>query len=181
MEARPTLYVMVGLPGAGKTTRAREIESQIRALRLTPDEWMIPLFGDLQPTGKRDILEGRLVWLALRALTLGVSVVLDFGAWGKDERSALRSLSLSAGADCELIYMDVADEELHRRIAGRSGTQPGPTYAITPEDLDRYKTQIQVPDHDELIGTNLDAPTGGHETWESWAAERWPTSMSSER
>jgi hypothetical protein len=37
------------------------------ALRLTPDEWMIPLFGQDQPEGKRNVLEGRLIWLALSA------------------------------------------------------------------------------------------------------------------
>ncbi len=42
----PTLFVMVGLPASGKTTRAKEIEETWQALRLTPDEWMIPLFGE---------------------------------------------------------------------------------------------------------------------------------------
>jgi predicted kinase len=45
MDIRPTLYVMVGLPGAGKTTYARHLEAEKQVLRLTPDEWMIPLFG----------------------------------------------------------------------------------------------------------------------------------------
>jgi predicted kinase len=54
----PVLYHITGLPGAGKTTRAKELEQQNRALRLTPDEWMIPLFGDSEARGKRDVLEG---------------------------------------------------------------------------------------------------------------------------
>ncbi|MFL6043878.1 MAG: AAA family ATPase [Propionibacteriaceae bacterium] len=37
---------MVGLPAAGKTTRAKELAVAHQALRLTPDHWMIPLFGD---------------------------------------------------------------------------------------------------------------------------------------
>ncbi len=37
---------MVGLPAAGKTTRAKEIEEARHALRLTPDEWMILFFGE---------------------------------------------------------------------------------------------------------------------------------------
>jgi predicted kinase len=41
-----TLLLTVGLPGAGKTTRARQLATEFNALRLTPDEWMIPLFGD---------------------------------------------------------------------------------------------------------------------------------------
>ena len=51
-----TMLLMVGLPGAGKTTRAKELAAAHRALRLTPDEWMIPLFGESNPDGKRDVL-----------------------------------------------------------------------------------------------------------------------------
>ena len=65
---------MVGLPGAGKTTQAREVAAAYRALRLTPDHWMIPLFGDSMADGKRFALEGRLIPVALQALRLGTSV-----------------------------------------------------------------------------------------------------------
>jgi predicted kinase len=77
---------MVGLPAAGKTTLAKELAAAHRALRLTPDHWMIPLFGNPPPDdgmlGKRFVLEGRLISVALQALRLGTSVVLDFGLWG---------------------------------------------------------------------------------------------------
>ena len=99
--------------------RAKEIETDCHALRLTPDEWMVPLFADRAPRpfgpsladGKRDVLEGRLVWLALRALQLGTNVVLDFGVWAKEERSALHHLALSARARFGLVYMQVDDDE----------------------------------------------------------------------
>jgi predicted kinase len=90
-----TLFLIVGLPGAGKTTRARELAAEHRALRLTPDEWMIPLFGEPDADGKRDVLEGRLIQVALEVLRLGTSAVLDFGFWSRDERSALRWLASS--------------------------------------------------------------------------------------
>lgn len=93
-----TLFLIVGLPGAGKTTRAKELAAADRALRLTPDEWMLPLFGEPEADGKRDVLEGRLICTAMQALRLGTSVVLDFGFWAWDERSALRRLARSAGA-----------------------------------------------------------------------------------
>lgn len=35
-RSRPTMYVMVGLPASGKTTRARQLEKDCQALRLTP-------------------------------------------------------------------------------------------------------------------------------------------------
>src|SRR5674476_1311039 len=84
------VYLIVGLPGAGKTTHAMELEISASALRLTPDEWQIVLFGDQNPPDKRDIVEGKLVQLGMRAAGLGINVVFDFGLWGKDERSALR-------------------------------------------------------------------------------------------
>ena len=51
---------------------------------------------------------GRLLINAgLCALAVNTSVVLDFGFWGRDERSALRSLGASVGAAVEVVYMPV--------------------------------------------------------------------------
>ena len=83
-----TIYLIVGLPGAGKTARAKELETSESALRLTPDEWQIAIFGGENPPDKRDLVEGKLVQLGMRAAQLGINVVFDFGLWGTDERSA---------------------------------------------------------------------------------------------
>ena len=40
-----TLHLMVGLPCSGKTTLAKKLEQERSALRLTPDEWQVLLFG----------------------------------------------------------------------------------------------------------------------------------------
>lgn len=176
-SGRPTLYVMVGLPGAGKTVRARQLEAEHGALRLTPDEWMIPLFGDSDADGKRDVLEGRFVWLALHALRLGVNVVLDFGVWSKDERSALRSLAADAGAECALVYLPVDPDEQWRRVSARLTSTPESTFEIGPDDLAEYRAVFCEPDLDELLATRLDQPPAGYSTWAVWAAERWPSSM----
>ena len=53
-DGAPRMFVMVGLPASGKTSQARELASAWNALRLTPDEWMIPLFGHHNADGKRD-------------------------------------------------------------------------------------------------------------------------------
>jgi hypothetical protein len=62
-DRTPTLHLTVGLPGVGKTTLARKIAHEDKAVRFTPDEWMIPLFGtawrEPDADGKRDVLEGR--------------------------------------------------------------------------------------------------------------------------
>ena len=172
----PVLFVMVGLPASGKTTRAKEIEQERRALRLTPDEWMIPLFNDNDANGKRNVLEGRFIWLALCALRQGIDVVLDFGVWAKVERTALRALASEAGASCELIYLEIDDDEQRRRRDSRASQVPDKTFYITDEDLADYRRRFVPPDDGELSGVELDAPPAGYTSWSSWASAWWPTS-----
>jgi hypothetical protein len=106
MKEPAILYLLVGLPGSGKTTKAKQLEVEASALRLTLDEWMIPLFGR-NVQAERDALEGRLIWIALRALELHTNVILDFGFWTKDERSSLRWFARQRGAKnrMKLSYM----------------------------------------------------------------------------
>ena len=70
----PMLFLTVGLPGTGKTTAARRMEVEQRALRLTKDEWVKALYGHENPASAQDVIEGRLVQIGLRALELGVNV-----------------------------------------------------------------------------------------------------------
>ncbi len=170
-----TLFLMVGLPGAGKTTRARELAAAHRALQLTPDEWMIPLFGEPEAGGKRDVLEGRLICVALQALGLGTSVVLDFGFWGRDERSALRWLAGSAGASCQVVYVSVDRDAQLTRIAHRQASAPHQTYPMTEAEVDTWRDHFQVPDAAELDGGEVPGPPAGWPGWPEWAADRWPS------
>lgn len=153
----PVLYLMVGLPGSGKTTRAWVLAAEQPALRMSPDEWMIPLFGDSDAGGKRDVLEGRLIRLALEALAVGTSVVLDFGFWGRDERTALRWLARESGARSEVVYLDVDHISQAARVAARLQENPASTFAMTAAELERWRAQFEPPDAAECSG----GPTSG--------------------
>ncbi|KJS55920.1 kinase [Streptomyces rubellomurinus subsp. indigoferus] len=170
----PELFLMIGLPGAGKTTKARRIAAERRAVRLTPDEWVIPLFG-AEVDGKRDILEGRLLTLGLEALRAGADVVVDFGCWSRDERSAIRALAASAGATCHLVYLPVDHETQSARIAHRWTTTPDQTLPMTEADILRDRAGFEEPDPTELDGRAPDAPPPGWPTWHAWATTRWPS------
>ena len=171
----PTLFLIVGLPGAGKTVRARGLAAERGALLMTPDAWMISLFGQTQPEGKRDLLEGRLIGLAIEALRLRVSVVLDFGLWGRDERSALRWIAASVGAACEVIYLPVDREVQLRRVQGRWERTPEQTFPMTEADLEAWRSRFDVPDADELSNASLPSPPPADGSWFDWAARRWPS------
>src|SRR5215212_5178825 len=117
----PTLFLTVGLPGTGKTTAARRIEAEQGALRLTKDEWMKALYDHDNPASASAVIEGRLIHIGMRALELGVNVVLDFGLWSRDERTALRQAAADIGAAVEIRYFELTPAEqrkrLHRRLA----------------------------------------------------------------
>jgi len=172
---RAIVYLIVGLPGAGKTTRAKELEISAPALRLTPDEWQIMLFGRDNPPDKRDLVEGKLVQLGMRAAELGTNVVFDFGFWGKDERSALRWIASAVGARSHVVYLPVDHEEQRRRVTGRLATTPGQTFPMSEAELQQWRAQFQAPDGEELRGSQIPPVPPGHATWSAWASRRWPS------
>ena len=171
-----TVYLIVGLPGAGKTTRAKELEISVSALRITPDEWQTALFGnqDLLPD-KRDLLEGKLIRLGMRAAELGITVVFDFGLWGRDERSALRWIAGTVGARSQVVYLPITPEEQRTRVTNRFATAPDQTFHMSDVELEQWRTQFQAPAEDELRGSQIPPVPPGHATWSAWASQRWPS------
>ncbi|MCW2811947.1 MAG: hypothetical protein JWP61_2405 [Friedmanniella sp.] len=177
-----TVYLIVGLPGAGKTTRAKELEVSESALRLTPDDWQMAVFDTDGPTrwrskeraDQRDRIEGKLVEVGMRAAELGLDVVLDFGLWSRDERSALRWIAAARGLRAQVVYLPVAFEEQRSRVADRYESQPG-QFHLSEDELRRWHGPFQAPDEEELHGGDIPAVSAGYATWAHWAAERWPS------
>lgn len=176
-KIRPTMHLTVGLPGTGKTTLARGLERTTQALRLTPDEWMAPLFG-LRWAGlgnKRDVLEGRLIWVGHQVLRAGASVILDFGCWSADERYALRAIATLAGADFALHHLDLPEDERRRRATARWQESPDEIFEMTDDDHERFRSAFTPPTDGELAGAAMPPPPEPFESWPAWAADRWPT------
>jgi predicted kinase len=146
----PTLFLLCSLPGSGKTTLARQLEREHPALRLTPDEWMGPLFGTGHDEAKRAIVEA-LQWdVSEKVLALGVSVVLDWGFWSRAERDDFRSRAAALGANAEVRFLDVPRDELSRRLAERNAELPSGTFRVTDAEIDSYTTRFEPPTSDEL-------------------------------
>ncbi|HCB04877.1 MAG TPA: hypothetical protein DEQ43_11640 [Nocardioides bacterium] len=174
----PTLFLTIGLPGTGKTTAARRIEVERGALRLTKDEWVRALYGDQNPPAAQAVIEGRLVEIGLRALELGTDVVIDFGLWGRDERSALRRAAADRGAGVELHYFDLDPAEQRRRLERRQADAPHTTWPMSADELAAWAARIEIPTPGDLDGTEpIDDPPAGFATWDAWRAHRWPPTV----
>ena len=175
MTTRPTLFLTVGLPGTGKTTVARRIEVEERALRLTKDEWVKALYGLANPPSASDAIEGRLIEIGMRALELGINVVIDFGLWGRDERSALRQAAADLGAAVEMRYFELPPAEQRRRLDRRQAEEPHTTWHMSDEELAEWAAIISIPTQGELDGSEpVDDVPAGFATWDEWRKHRWP-------
>ena len=140
------LVIVCGLPGSGKTTLARALERERRAIRLCPDEWMADLAIDLwdeEARGRVEALQWRLAqgWLAL-----GHTVVIEWGTWGRGERDALREGTRALGAAAELRFLDAPLEVLFARVQARAMEDPPMTMAQMRE----YDGLIQRPTSEEM-------------------------------
>ncbi|HEV7902593.1 MAG TPA: ATP-binding protein [Pyrinomonadaceae bacterium] len=149
-----TLILMCGLPGSGKTTRARELELERHALRLTPDEWIARLYGTglTLPTLDwcRDPVETVQWAVAERALGLGVNVILDFGFWSRSERENFRARAAALGARSEVHFLDATRPVLLARLAARNADLPAYTFPVTETQLDMWWNLFEPPTEDEL-------------------------------
>jgi predicted kinase len=149
-----TLHLMVGLPCSGKTTLAQKLESEQSALRLTPDEWQIRLFGqdaeEPEHDARHTLIEIMLWNIASRALALGTNVILDFGFWAREEREDFRLRAKQLGASSEVHFLDVAEDELKRRLALRNSQDSQESFHIPEEMMKPWIAFFQRPTPDEL-------------------------------
>lgn len=123
----------------------------------------------------RDLVEGKLVEIGIRVAQLGTDVVLDFGFWGKDERSALRWIAESVGAQAQVVYLPIDHDEQRRRVIDRFAATPDQTFRMSDAELLTWRAQVQVPDEAELRGDEIPAVPPGYRTWSQWASSRWPS------
>ena len=145
---------MVGLPFLGKTTLARKLEQERSALRLTPDEWQVRLFGQDAKEPEHDtrhsLIEAMLWKIASRALELGTNVILDFGFWAREEREDYRLRAKQLGASSEVHFLDVSEDELLRRLEERNSQPSQGSFYISVEMMKPWIAFFQRPTPDEL-------------------------------
>src|ERR1017187_8681406 len=131
-DAGPRLIMVCGLPGSGKTTLGKALEAKLRAVRFAPDEWMHALSIDVYDEETRAKIE-TLQWkLAQQLLALDLTVIIEWGTWGRSERDTLRLGARVRAAAVELHYARRVPPAKQRRMSS-SRVERLPAASARPE------------------------------------------------
>jgi len=153
------LYLVCGLPGAGKTTRACQIVEGTSALHLCADEWVVSLGISLIDYEFRIRLQDCMLSHAAALLSRGIDVVVEFGSWSEAEREGIRRAAASTGAAAELHFLDAPLEELVRRVRARGGQEAEGLVTVLVSDSSRFER----PSTEEVL--RFDGYVGPDDQW----------------
>jgi predicted kinase len=160
----PTVHLICGPTGAGKTTYAIALAERARAVRFSIDEWMANLFVADRPdppavpwAAERILRCERQIWaIGQQLIARNIDVVLDLGLSRRDHRDHMRAQVAQTRAESKLHYLDVSAETRRARILQR-GKQPASPFSfnITEEMFDAMESWFETPSDDELYSAMI--------------------------
>jgi predicted kinase len=107
---------------------------------------MAALSLDIYDEPRREQIEGLQWKFAQELLARGVSVIIEWGTWGRSERDRLRLDARAIGAAAELHYVTAPVEILYERVSRRGMEDP----PIQLGDIEQWAAKFEEPTADEL-------------------------------
>jgi predicted kinase len=101
---------------------------------------------DLYDEARRERIEALQWQLGQELLALGLTVIIEWGTWGRSERDTLRLGARALGAAVELHYLSAPVEVLFDRIQRRGAEKP----LIERDQLLRWVETFQEPTPEEI-------------------------------
>lgn len=149
---RPTVHLLCGLPGCGKTTLARRMAAERGATILGHDERMVARHGTNPPEAEFAALARAVteeLWgEAAQVVASGRDVILDWGFWTRAERDAARQRAAEIGAACVLHVVACDDRVARARTLARTAAGGG-VLEINGAAWDVFHARFEPPAADE--------------------------------
>lgn len=112
-----TLYIMTGLPYAGKSTLTKELVQRFGFKIASVDEVLEEKDYDIEKMTQEDwnYAYSEAYRRLKEYLTTGISVILDIGNLKKSERETARSIAKNLNIKHRLIYVNTTPEQIRER------------------------------------------------------------------
>ncbi|MFT7246501.1 MAG: putative kinase [Candidatus Azotimanducaceae bacterium] len=147
----PLLHMICGLPGAGKTTLAKQLAATLPATRYCPDEWITRLPHEPATLpALRDEVEALQWQQAQLQLAVNSSVILENGFWTREDRMRYLKQANTGGVAVTLHYLDVPISTLKQRVRDRNQNLSAGTFAVNESDLDLWGDEFEPPTEEEI-------------------------------
>lgn len=149
---KPTLFMLYGFPGAGKTYLAKNLRDSIQAAHVHADKIRYQLFEEPRyDRAENEIVDQLMEYMTEEFLDAGVSVVFDTNAIKKSQRRVLRDIARKKKADYVLIWLQIDPESAFGRVSQRDRRKAEDKVA-QPLDkplFDDITSRMQNPGRDE--------------------------------
>ncbi len=153
MAKKPILYLMLGYPGAGKTTVSEKIAGLTGAVHVNSDQFRLHMFKE--PLGISEIQHEKMYemldYMTLKILKSGKSVIYDANLNRYAHRKEKYDIAKKVGAEVKLIWVQTDVEIARKRATQEAEDHPGhrPFGNMSEEVFDRLTKQIEPPFQEE--------------------------------
>lgn len=149
---KPKLYLLVGYPGAGKTTVSKLIASRTGAIHLWADVERHKLFGEATHSHAESLkLYEYLNNEAEKLLAAGHSVVFDTNFNFRADRDMLREIADRHGAETVVVWISVPKAEAKKRVVNKIDSRNGYKIGMTETQFDSITSKLEPPAEDENV------------------------------
>lgn len=159
---KPKLYLMMGYPGAGKTTAAEVIAQITGAVHLSSDKMRLEIAAEPTFTAQEhDDLYQKLNQTTEQLLKEGKSVVYDANLNRREHRQEKYDICQRTGAEPVLLWVQTEKTLAKERALDEKRSKLVPRHETASDMFDRIADIIEPPQADEhpvvLDGTKINA------------------------
>lgn len=139
---RPTLIMLYGFPGCGKTYFARQFSEEVGAAHVQADRIRYELFEEPRfDRQENEIVSHLMNYMTEEFLKAGISVVYDMNAMRISQRRALRELARSTKTQPLIVWFQMDIESAFDRVVKRDRRKSDDKYAM-PLDRTSFENLV---------------------------------------